>query len=479
MNISNEERKMKREKSKRKESKKGYLGAIFTFFIFPFYLFFCVTCSPKKPELPEPDFSQSQKFDHTVKFNNETIPMTVYYSRDADGDYYVMDGLVFEYDGKKHSVGADNLQKTYFEDPSEFGLIEVSDYNFDNYMDIAFLTETGRGSKHTWYEIYIYNQNEQKYEYHAELSKMPDIDIDNNTQTLRSILNSGYAGLLFSYSEFNWENGQLTLINRKSTDYNEDADTFILTTGTLTNGVWNEQTQTLKEKDLIAVLNGTPSSNQELALPPQINLFQYVSQSSPYAFPNARIWGWSNNGKVAYSIGQETGGRGGKIVDFVVFDLVSDKAVFELKMDSFNHDDVDDYVEDEALHNLYEVRILNALKTHNIIVQTTEFSQLPIRKNNMVYNSQIINAVHKEDEYGFFENLVTKYTVEVTADDKKKIIGNFEPLVGMTGNVYVCGYILSPFENRALIVLAEEARGYEGNELRYRLSGCHLGVGFN
>jgi hypothetical protein len=148
-------------------------------------------------------------------------------------------------------------------------------------------------------------------------------------------------------------------------------------------------------------------------------------------------------------------------------------------MDSFDHDDVDDYGADEALHNLYSDRILNALKAHNIIVQRTEFSQLPIRKNDTVYNSRIINAEYKKDEYGFFDNLFTKYTVEVTAGDKKKTIGNFEPLTGMTGNVYVCGYILSPFENRALIVLAEESRGYEGNELRYRFSGCHLGVGFN
>ncbi|MCL1813549.1 MAG: hypothetical protein FWG29_08520 [Treponema sp.] len=122
---------------------------------------------------------------------------------------------------------------------------------------------------------------------------------------------------------------------------------------------------------------------QELAFPPKINLFQYtasISQRPLYGFPNARIWGWSNNGKVAYSIETEVDGRGGQKIDFVVFDLISDETIFELKMDSFDHNDV----EDEILYNLFRSDIANA---------------------------------------------------------------------------FVCGYFLSPFENRALVVVAEE-HGY-------------------
>ncbi|MCL1813874.1 MAG: hypothetical protein FWG29_10205 [Treponema sp.] len=221
------------------------------------------------------------------------------------------------------------------------------------------------------------------------------------------------------------------------------------------------------------------SPAQELAFPPKINLFQYsasISQRPLYGFPNARIWGWSNNGKVAYSIETEVDGRGGQKIDFVVFDLISDETIFELKMDSFNHNDV----EDEILYNLFSSDIANALRINGIISQRIEFLPFPIRINNTVYNSQIINVEHKKgDEYGFFDSLVSKYMVKVIANEKSKIIANFNPVHTLTGYAYVCGYFLSPFENRALVVVAEEHWGFEGTELTYRFSGCHLGVGFN
>ena len=218
-------------------------------------------------------------------------------------------------------------------------------------------------------------------------------------------------------------------------------------------------------------------SAQQLSFPPKINFFQYSSSVSGlplYGFPNARIWGWSNNGKVAYSIETEVEGRGGQRINFVVLDLISDDIDFELKLDSFDHGDLTD----EALYNLFKTDISNALRKYSISGQRTDFLRFPIRKNDMVYESRIINVEQKKNDYAF-DNVVSKYTVSVTANGKSKTIGTFSPVNTITGYVYVCGYILSPFENRALVVLAEEHWGFEGTELTYRFSGCHLGVGFN
>ena len=111
---------------------------------------------------------------------------------------------------------------------------------------------------------------------------------------------------------------------------------------------------------------------QELDFPVKTNLFQYsvsVSQRHLYGFPDTRIWGWSKNGKIAYSIETEIEGRGGQKIDFIIFDTVSDKRVFELKMDSFDHNDVTD----EALYNLFKTNILNALKTHILLGKEMSF----------------------------------------------------------------------------------------------------------
>ena len=216
---------------------------------------------------------------------------------------------------------------------------------------------------------------------------------------------------------------------------------------------------------------------QGLVFPPKINFFQYsrpASQDLLYDFPNARVWGWSNNGKVAYSIERDVDGRGGQVIDFVILDLITDDTVFELKMDSFDNNDI----EDEALYNVFRTNILGALRTYGIVQESPRFLPFPLSRNNMTYNSQIINVEKNKFDFGF-DTVVSKYSVLVTADGKRKIIGNFTPVHTGTGYVYVCGYILSPHENRALVVVAEEHWGHEGTELSYRFSGCHLGVGFN
>ena len=224
-------------------------------------------------------------------------------------------------------------------------------------------------------------------------------------------------------------------------------------------------------------LNACFLQAQELVFPPKINFFQYSESSSRgllYEIPNARVWGWSNNGKVACSVERQVDGRGGQIIDFVILDLITDDTVFELKMDSFDYNDA----EDEALYNFSMAAISNALRTHNISWQGTEFFRFPIRKNDIVYGSRIINVETQKFDFGF-DTVVSKYSVLVTADEKRKIIGTFTPVSTVTGYVYVCGYVLSPFENRALVVVAEEHWGHEGTELTYRFSGCNLGVGFN
>ena len=214
---------------------------------------------------------------------------------------------------------------------------------------------------------------------------------------------------------------------------------------------------------------------QELKFPQKINPFQYsisTSQYPPHA-PDVRIWGWSNNGKVAYSIEREIEGRGGQQIDFVIFDLIKDLVVIELKMDSEDHDGDTD----EDLYNLYKSNILSALKANNIIDKKVDFLRFPITKNNTVYNGHIIDIEYKKGAIGF-DNVVSRYKVSVTANNNKKIINNFNPITSETGYIYVCGYFLSPFENRVLIIVAEESWGFEGTDLYYRFAGCHLGTGF-
>jgi len=201
------------------------------------------------PEETEPDSNQTQKLVSPVIFNNETIPMTVYYSHYADDpSYYVMESLSFEYDGKNHSISLDGLETFPFEDSDNFDLVGVADYNFDNYMDIAILA--GQSVKGSWDQIFIYNPQKKSYYRHEELSEMPYIWIDNDTNSIKMHGNNGHAGLLYTSEEYKWVNGQLTLIYRAVQDYNEELEKYVLTIKTLQNGVWAEETETFTEEEL-------------------------------------------------------------------------------------------------------------------------------------------------------------------------------------------------------------------------------------
>jgi len=203
---------------------------------------------------------------------------------------------------------------------------------------------------------------------------------------------------------------------------------------------------------------------QSFKIPNPTNLFQHsVPSAAIYEFPTVRIWGWSATGKIAYSIEREVAGIGGKTIEFTVFDTVTDEEVSNFNIDSFEHD---------------RVSITNAIRTNNIVEGEISFQPFPIRKNNMEYTCSLANIAYSADDYGFFDDNISKYSVVVTANGKSKVVNTFES-EAFTRKVYICGYILSPFENRALIVLAEENFVFEGTELFYVFCGCHLGVGFD
>ena len=225
-------------------------------------------------------------------------------------------------------------------------------------------------------------------------------------------------------------------------------------------------------------------TTQGFSLPPGIDLFQYSASASGsfnmYEFPSARIWGWSTTGKIAYSVERKVDGRGGRIINFIINDLITDNIDFELRIDSFNLDGYNDNYSFEDLFYIYSPAILDALRSYNIVQeQKNDFLSFPLRKNNITFNSQIIDLGYVNDEFGMFEEAVSRYSVLVTADNRKKVIASLIPVSSVTGYIYICGYFLSPFEDRIMVVTAEEAFGYEGTMPNFRFHGFHLGVGFN
>ena len=213
--------------------------------------------------------------------------------------------------------------------------------------------------------------------------------------------------------------------------------------------------------------------DQGLVFPPRVNLLHYLEVDSVAVQFNsrfARIWGWSTDGKIAFSIEGAINSEASYQIEFVVLDLIENKVLFSLIEYSRS---ATDWLEGEELFKLYAGSINDALQTHNIIGQRAYFSPLPTIGDNMPGDVEIIDIERGEDEYWQLGETILRYSVLATTNKGSQILGTFTPFLWLF-EVHVCGYFLSPFENRVLVIIAEDLGQYSHGGIMYRYIGFHL-----
>jgi len=201
--------------------------------------------------LEEETPAQAPQVAHNAIFKNQIIPMTVFYHYDDDGGYYFTEKITFDYNGDNHTldIPEDSYPYNSIGEDSTYN-IAVDDFNFDGYMDIAIYN--GSGNTTFWYNYFIYDTKGKRYDYNEELSGLPNIFVNEETQTLNLHTNDGHAGLMYTSSDYKWINGKLTLMRTDNQDYDPDRDIYILTSGVLNNnGVWEEKKQQFTEAQLL------------------------------------------------------------------------------------------------------------------------------------------------------------------------------------------------------------------------------------
>ena len=138
----------------------------------------------------EAPISQTPQFVHPIQFNNQTIPITVSYSvSGADGEMMNLDRLVFMYGNKEQTI---NLSPKVIDAGSPASVFSYyilpADYNFDGFLDFAI----HHGHYSSWepdiiYKVFLYNQETANYFIDEELSKLPNIRVNNETQIIISV----------------------------------------------------------------------------------------------------------------------------------------------------------------------------------------------------------------------------------------------------------------------------------------------------
>ncbi|MBU0935977.1 MAG: hypothetical protein KKI09_06960 [Spirochaetes bacterium] len=235
-------------------------------------------------------------------------------------------------------------------------------------------------------------------------------------------------------------------------------------------------------------------------LPWPVELQQYmVSEDIPdWGYPEFRMFGWSPDGKVAWSEVRAIDGRGGTQYHFVIFDAVADTVVWEEMDDSF--DWMEDLMADSdwmegvsaASESMEEStvdsgwstawshvgdRFETAMAQFGVALnQGVDLLSFPLALNGDDFSAELVLV--PETEADRFMDEVKSYQVLATSRKKgKKILAISSEVTAL--RIWISGCFLSPFEDRMLVVVSREQYIFEGSEVFYHFAGCNLKVGFH
>jgi hypothetical protein len=225
---------------------------------------------------------------------------------------------------------------------------------------------------------------------------------------------------------------------------------------------------------LLFVLMNINSCEQGAFRPATVDLLQYQEDKQLHSLSSIRMWGWSKNGKVAYTVEKEQDGRGGYITAATIFNFVDNVVLWEQEIDSI---DITGNKETEAVdYDRFYDNFKKICNENGIEFVQVEFKKLPIRHNNQTFNAAIEIIEEEETELRLLDK-IDSYTVSVETQGKWKTIQEKNDVWAF--HVLLCGYFISPYEDRALIVTGERVLAFEDVDIDFYFIGCDLSYGFN
>ena len=202
---------------------------------------------------------------------------------------------------------------------------------------------------------------------------------------------------------------------------------------------------------------------------------------SIYGFPVLRLWGWSADGKVAWSTASMVAGRGGAVVRYVIQSMKTDEVVWSLDDDTYNWGNEGAEADGKSLDEIAALSfdknketIAAELGKHTIKGEKNSLEAFPLEWSGETYTPAL--SIEDEEEPEFWDKIAGYTLFLAKKGGKIKKLASFDEVIA--NEVHVCGYTSSPFEERVAVIVAEERFVFEGTELFYSLVGCDMTRGF-
>ncbi|MBQ3670289.1 MAG: hypothetical protein II921_02275 [Treponema sp.] len=199
---------------------------------------------------------------------------------------------------------------------------------------------------------------------------------------------------------------------------------------------------------------------------------KHFSGSSIHDFSNLYVLGFSRDGKIAFVETQLLDGVGAERDTFFVQDLVEDEILVQIvgkDSELGGSDALKAFVAQER------EKIDEAISSHAIVSGAFSYEPLPYSADGFFIDveAKVVDTGKKLHEF----IAVSDYTCIATASSgSRKVIREKKDVT--CENVFICGCIKSPWENRLAVVIGEQRFGFEGYDIWYSFSGCDMRRGF-
>ncbi len=185
--------------------------------------------------------------------------------------------------------------------------------------------------------------------------------------------------------------------------------------------------------------------------------------------------GWSKEGHFAFITEFADEGIGTYMFRIEIINLVNDKVEWWWESEP----DEDNYRDDNWNDN-YEM-IKEKLNNYGIIQKKNmEIGNVFFNYKGKEFNIKLDTKTEVDRDYGFDVIVGTKISLQSPQLGSKKVYEYKEKDYSMILSQLIAGYLMSPYEDRILIILKNERWGWEGipSVVYFSLTGSNLTTGF-